>query len=167
MSTAGVPPASGPRPQPPILATLNGGRVAGAVTARFEIEVRAPGSARHGQADSLDNFLFGTASKILVSSSQSPSGPAGGAPDGYGPGRPAAGPGGGKSLPHGATPSRCPRRVHSYVTSPLLLRHRYRIRIGVTGGPEPLYGCSGQSQVMCPSHRDSTIQMDSYLIRIQ
>ena len=54
--------------------------------------------------------MYGIASDIRALSSQSPPGQAGGAPDGYGLGRGAAGPGGGTSIPHGATPSRHPGR---------------------------------------------------------
>ena len=60
---------------------------------------------------------FGIASTVLALCSQSPSGPAGGTPDGYGLGRGAAGPGGGTSIAYGAIPSRYPGCDHPYVRS--------------------------------------------------
>ena len=61
--------------------------------------------------------LLGIASNILAVSSQSPSGPSGGDPHGYGLWRGVAGPGGGTSLSHEAAPSRYPRRDHPNVRS--------------------------------------------------
>ena len=70
------------------------------------------------------NLMFGNTAHILALSSHSPPGLAGGAPDGYGLGRGAAGPGGGTSMPHGATPSRYPGRDHPYVPPPVPNRDR-------------------------------------------
>ena len=58
--------------------------------------------------------VFGIASNILALASQSPSGPAGGAP-GYGLGAGAAGPAGGTSLPHVLL--RVATQDHPYVRS--------------------------------------------------
>lgn len=68
--------------------------------------VQARGPGLHTDA------VFGIASSILALSGKSPSGPSGGAPDGYGLRFGAAGPGGGASEPHGATPSSYPGRDH-------------------------------------------------------
>ena len=112
---------SRPKPPPPPPPPRGAGLAHGHVTARLHQAGPAPAGPYCGhrprRPHSTPRQPCLVVSSILVLSSQSPSGPAGGAPDGYGLGRGAAGPDGHTSLPHVAAPSRCPRRDHPYVRS--------------------------------------------------
>ena len=100
--------------------------------------------------------VFGIISNILALSSQSPSGPAGGAPNGYGLGRRAAGPGGGTTLPHRAAPSRYPGHDHSNVSSCSGTGTEEGL---VTGGPKLIRNGWGRTYQTDFDHFHNTIQM--------
>ena len=119
-----------PEPRP---RRAGGGRTAGA---SFCFEKPAPRFCSRAQRGGVPVPLCDRRGRGSLGRVLSPPGPAGGAPDGHGQGRGAAGPGGStsrtargcsESLPK-TRPSICPPR----------LRHRSRIGIGSAGGPGPV-----------------------------